>query len=250
MFDLEGKKVLITGASRGLGQVFAKILASAGADIGLFARSVEGLNATKKIVDDFGRQSLVLVGDITKKEQVDSVVSKCVQEFGRIDVLINNAGLNIRKPIEYFLDEDWHTVINTNLTGTFYFSRAVIPHMKKQKQGRIINIGSMIGLVALPERTAYAAAKSGVHGLTKALSLELASFNITVNAVAPGPCLTDINKVILENPEVNQFFLDNIPLNRWGKPEEIGPLILYLASDESSFMTGSIISIDGGWTAR
>lgn len=250
MFDLTGKVALITGASRGFGQEIAKTLASAGADLVLFARTMKGLKETEQLVQEGGHRVLLTPGDVTQTADVSSAVKNAIAKFGKIDILVNNAGINIRHPVEEFTDEEWFNVINTNLSGTFYCTRAVVPYMKKQKWGRIINVGSMMGLSALPERIAYCASKAGVHGMTKVLGLELAPYNITVNAIAPGPFLTELNQIAKDNPAINHFFMERTPLQRWGDSREIGSLVLYLASEESAFMTGSILSIDGGWTAQ
>jgi len=172
-----------------------------------------------------------------------------VKEFGRIDILVNNAGINIRKPVEELDEASWDLVQHTNLKAPFLSSRAAARYMKEQRYGRIINISSMLGMVALPERSPYCASKGGLIQLTRVLALEWATHNITVNALCPGPLATELNIPVLSNPQANQFFLDHIPLGRWGRPEELGGAIVFLASDASSFMTGSALVIDGGWTA-
>ena len=250
MFDLTGKIAFVTGASRGVGREIAQRLAGAGADLALFARSAEGLAETERLVGAAGRRTLAVQGDVTQHAEVDGAVAEVVAEFGRLDILVNNAGVNVRHPIEEFPDEDWSWIINTNLTGAFYCARAVVPQMKRQKWGRIINLGSMLGLIALPQRAAYCASKAGLHALTKVLALELAEHNITVNAIASGPLMTEINRAVFEDPAANRFFLGRIPVGHWGQPADLTTLLLYLASEESAFMTGSIVSLDGGWTAQ
>ena len=249
MFNLSGKVALVTGASKGLGREIALTLGRAGANVALFSRSKAGLQETESLLRDEGLRSMFLCGDVSNSTDVEEVVKRTVAEFGQIDILINNAAVNVRHPLEEFNDEDWFKIINTNLTGSFFCIRAVTPYMKKQQWGRIINLGSMLGLIALPQRAAYCSSKAGLHALTKVSALELASFNITVNAIAAGPHLTEINQVVIDDPVANQYFIDRIPVGRWGQPQDLGALVLYLASEESAFMTGSIISYDGGWTA-
>jgi NAD(P)-dependent dehydrogenase (short-subunit alcohol dehydrogenase family) len=250
MFELTGKVAFITGASRGFGQAIATKLASAGADLVLFARTEEGLKETERLVQDIGRRVLTCVGDVTKPEDVTAAIKKAVDLFGKLDILINNAGIIVRRPIDELTDDDWFSVINTNLSGPFYCTRAAVPFMKQQKWGRIINVSSMMGLVALPERVTYSTSKTGIIGMTKSLALELAQYNITVNAIAPGPFLTELNHQAKGNPTVNQFYMERTPLGRWGDSQEVGSLVLYLASDEAAFITGSVVPIDGGWTAQ
>ena len=250
MFNLSGKVALITGASRGFGREFARVLSEAGADLALVARSREGLEEPAAMVQKEGQRVFLGQADISKSDEVEAVVTKAVADLGKIDILINNAGILIRHKIEEFNNEDWEKVIQTNLYGRFYCIRAVAPLMKQQKWGRIINIGSLMGEVALAERTAYCASKAGLHGMTKALALELVEHNITVNAIAPGIFLTDITKAATTNPEVKAFYTSRIPQGRLGEPSELGPLVLYLASEESAYVTGTVLSIDGGWTAQ
>lgn len=250
MFNLDGKVALVTGASKGLGREISLALGKAGADLVLCSRSLSGLRETESILKDEGLRSLVLDGDVSNRTDVEKVVTKTIAEFGKIDILINNAAVNVRHPFEDFDDEDWFKIINTNLTGPFFCIRAVIPYMKEQKWGRIINLGSMLGIIALPQRAAYCSSKAGLHALTKVAALELAGFNINVNAIAAGPHLTEINQVVIDDPVSNKYFIDRIPVGQWGQPKDLGSLVLYLASEESKFMTGSIISYDGGWTAQ
>ncbi len=250
VFKLDGRVALITGGNRGLGFAMAQALAEAGADVVVTSRQQEkALKSAAAIAEATGRRTLGLVVDVTNADQVESMVRSVVQEFGRIDILVNNAGINIRKPVEEFDEASWDLVQETNLKAPFLCSRAVVRYMKEQHYGRVINIASMIALVALPERSAYCSSKGGLIQLTRVLALEWASYNITVNALCPGPFATEMNIPVMNNPQANQFFLDHIPLGRWGRPEELGGAIVFLASHASSFMTGAALVIDGGWTA-
>src|SRR5205823_977926 len=195
-----------------------------------------------------GKSTLGIAVDITDAEQIESMIQSVVNEFGRIDILVNNAGISIRKPVEEFDEASWDLVQGTNLKAPFLCSQAAARYMKEQRYGRIINVSSMLGLVALPERSAYCSSKGGLIQLTKVLALEWAAYNITVNALCPGPLATELNAAVMNNPQANQFFLNHIPLGRWGQPEELGGVIVFLASDASSFMTGATLVVDGGWT--
>lgn len=250
-FRLDGKVALVTGGSRGLGKSMALAFAQAGARVAVAGRDQGAAErAAADVAGQTGSEAVGLACDVTRAESVDALVKQVIAGLGRIDILVNSAGINVRKPIQEFTDADWRQVVDTNLTGTFYCCRAVADHMIAQKSGRVINIGSMMGSIALPGRVAYCASKGGVHMLTKVLALEWAPHGITVNAISPGPFMTELNQPVLQNPEVNRFFVDRIPLGRWGNPEEIGPLAVYLASDAASFVTGATLYIDGGWTAQ
>ncbi|MFD2612465.1 SDR family NAD(P)-dependent oxidoreductase [Paenibacillus gansuensis] len=251
LFKMDGRVALITGGTGGLGMVMAKSLAEAGAKVVITSRNQEkAVAAAETISQTIGSDALGLAAEVTDAEQVEAMVRSTVEAFGRVDVLINNAGINIRKPIEEYDEDSWDLVQNTNLKAPFLCSRAVAKLMKEQRYGRIINISSMLGAVALPERSAYCSSKGGVIQLTKVLALEFAKHNVTVNALCPGPIATELNTVVMNNPEANRFFIDNIAMGRWGSPEEISGAILFLASDASSFMTGSTLTVDGGWTAK
>lgn len=251
MFKLDGRIALITGGTGGLGYVMAEALARAGADVIVTSRDKGKADAAAQaIAASTGRRALGLAVDVTSAEQVEEMVEASVQAFGRIDILINNAGINVRKPIEDFDEASWDLVQNTNLKAPFLCARAVAKTMKNQRYGRVINMSSMLGSIALPERGAYCSSKGGLIQLTKVLALEWAPYNITVNALCPGPIATELNTVVMNNPEANRFFVDNIALGRWGRPEEIIGAIIYMASDASSFMTGASMVVDGGWTAR
>lgn len=247
---LEGKVAVITGASRGLGKAMALALAGAGAKLALVARDREKLEETAAAVAALGSDAGVMIADVTDEAQVATTAELVVAQFGRVDILINNAGTNIRKPlVEYSLDE-WNKILDTNLTSVFLMCRAMIPHMKGRGYGRILNMTSIMSHVSLPGRTAYSASKAALLGLTRALAQELAPEGITVVGISPGPFATELNTVLMTNPEVNQQFMANTPLNRWGKVEEIGNLALFLCGEGGAYITGSDILIDGGWTAR
>ena len=246
---LAGKVAVITGASKGLGKAMALALAGAGARLALVSRNLEGLKSTAEAVATLGAQAEVFQADVTEESQVVRLGQAVMEKFGAIHILINNAGINIRKPVTDFTLAEWRLVLDTNLTGAFLLCRAFVPHMKGQGYGRILNLTSIMSHVALPGRAAYAASKAGLLGFTKALALELAPEQITVNGISPGPFATEMNTPIINNPEANAQFISRIPLARWGRVEEVGQLALYLCSEEAAFLTGTDILIDGGWTA-
>src|SRR5580765_5804099 len=247
---LTGKTAVITGASKGLGKAMALALGAAGARLALISRNREQLQAVAAEAKEVGAEAEVFVADVTVETQVQRVESEVTNRFGAVQILINNAGVNIRKSVTDFTLAEWRTVLDTNLTSVFLMCRSFVPRMKGQGYGRILNLTSIMSHVALPQRSAYCASKSGLMGFTRALALELVGEKITVNGISPGPFGTEMNTVIMQNPEANQQFVSNIPLGRWGKVEEIGKLAVYLCSEEASFITGTDILIDGGWTAR
>ena len=247
---LEGRTALITGASRGLGRAMAVSLSRAGARVALAGRDRAALLETAQSCGGAPGRVHTFQAELTREAEVDGLHREVMGTLGTIDILINNAGINIRKPITDFTAEEWHRVLDTNLTSAFLMCRAFIPQMKERKYGRIINIPSMMSHISIPNRTAYSASKAGLLGLTKALALELAPFGITANGISPGPIATELNAPILQNPELNQQFISKIPLGRWGQPQEIGELAVYLSSADAGFITGTDILIDGGWSAQ
>ena len=248
--SLAGRIGVITGASKGLGKAMALALGGAGVKLALVSRNKEQLEGVAEEIRQRGGSAEVFVADVTSEEQVKRLETEVVTKLGRPHILINNAGINIRKTVTDFTLAEWRAVLDTNLTSAFLLCRAFVPHMKGQGYGRILNLTSIMSHVALGHRTAYCASKSGLLGFTRALALELAPEKITVNGISPGPFATEMNMPILQNPEANAQFISKIPLGRWGKVEEIGRLALYLCSEDSGFITGTDILIDGGWTAQ
>jgi NAD(P)-dependent dehydrogenase (short-subunit alcohol dehydrogenase family) len=248
--NLVGKTALITGASRGLGKGIALGLAEAGARLILVSRDQNLLEQTAEAVRVLGAQALIFRTDVTQETEIQSLQKEVARQIGSIQILINNAGMNIRKPATDFTLQEWRQVIDTNLTSAFLMCHSFVPLMKGQGYGRILNLTSIMSHIALPGRTAYCASKAGLLGFTRALALELAPEKITVNGISPGPVATEINTPILENPELNQQFVSRIPLGRWGQVEEVGKLAVYLCSEDAGFITGTDLLIDGGWTAQ
>ena len=248
---LDGKTALITGASKGLGKAMAVALAAEGAAVALVSRDAEKLNAVAKEIRDAGGRAEVFAADVSDETQVARVREEFTTQCGgALDILINNAGINIRKPITDFTLAEWNSVLNTNLTSVFLMCRAFVPLMKGRGYGRIINMTSMMSHISLPGRTAYSASKTALLGFNRALALELAAEQITVNGISPGVCDTEINAPLMQNAELRAQFLAKIPVGRWGQPKEIGQLAVFLCSEHAGFITGTDVVIDGGWTAQ
>jgi len=247
---LTGKTALITGASKGLGKAIALALGRAGARLALVARNRDTLQTVAAELRKQGAESEVFVADVTREADVQRLQQETSARLGTIQILVNNAGVNIRKSLIDFTLDEWRTVLDTNLTGVFLTCRAFVPQMKGQGYGRILNLTSIMSHVSLAQRSAYCASKAGLLGLTKALALELTAEKITVNGISPGPFATEMNTPILQNPEANAQFVSRIPAGRWGEVSEVGQLALYLCSDAAGFITGTDVLIDGGWTAQ
>lgn len=250
-FKLEGKVALVTGGNRGLGRALAEGLMEAGAAVAVTARDKGRAEAAAaELAEKTGGRCLGLALDVREQDQVEQAVADTIAGLGGMHILINNAGINIRESIWDVKDESWEQVISTNLAGAMRCSRAVVEHMKAQRWGRIIMLGSILSVVGIPQRSSYASSKAGVLGLTRAMALDLAPFGITVNALCPGVFKTEINRPILNDPEYLKDFLRQVPLDRLGEPVELKGAVVFLASEASSYMTGATLFVDGGWTTQ
>ena len=249
-FDLDGKVAVVTGAGRGMGYDIALALARYGADIAACSRTVSELESVAAEVEKLGRRVLIQKMDIQKISDIEAMVDTAEKTFGRIDILISNAGINRPQPAEEVTEAAWDLVLNTNLKGLFFCVQAVGRVMIRQKKGKIINISSQAGDVGIIQRAAYCSSKGGVNQLTKVLALEWAEHNINVNAIAPTFIETPFTKPMFDKPDFRDFVLNKIPWGRVGKPEDVVGAVIYLASEASDLVTGSILLIDGGWTAQ
>jgi NAD(P)-dependent dehydrogenase (short-subunit alcohol dehydrogenase family) len=247
-FDLSGKVAIVTGAGRGMGYHIALVLARYGADLVVCSRTVSELEKVGAEIEKLGRRVLIQKMDVTNIPEIHSMVEATVKTFGRIDLLVNNAGLNIPQWAEEVTEEAWDQVFDINLKGTFFCAQAVGKVMIQQKRGKIINISSQSGSVGLIMRSAYCASKGGLNLLTKVLALEWAKHNILVNAIAPTFLETPMTKPMLEKKEFHDYVMGNILLGRLAKFEDVTGAVIYFASEASNMVTGHVLLIDGGWT--
>ena len=249
---LEGKVALVTGGGTGIGKAITLEYAGEGADVAVSSRNIKNLEDVCKEIEDMGRRSLAVAADVCIKAQVDSMVNDVINKFGRIDILVNNSGTSRMMPIIEFTEDDWDTVIDTNMKGVFLCTQAVAKHMVKRKYGKIINISSTSALGAIVNgQSAYTSSKFGVNGFTKACALEFGPYGINVNAIAPGRILTSLVYSSRTEEQVKEFMkvaIESSVLGRLGVTEDIAHLALFLASDESSFITAEVIASNGGRT--
>ena len=240
---------IVTGASRGLGRAMAVALAEAGADVAVAARSRPELEETARLVRASGRRAIVAETDVTAYPQVEALVRRTVEELGGLHVVVNNSGIARVSPVARMSSEDFRATLDVNLVGVFNGCRAAADHLIAQQSGKVVNISSVLGQVGLPGYSAYAASKAGVMGFTRALAAEWARYGIQVNALAPGWFVTDMNAEAFADPRIRERLLRDVPAKRTGRLDEIGPLVVYLASSASDFMTGQTLFLDGGHSA-
>ena len=248
LFDLTGKAALVTGGTRGLGEVCAMALGKAGADVAVCGRNEADLDRVSRAIQALGRKAGGFVLDVTSKAGVQSGVERILIEFGKVDILVNNAGVNHRVPVLEYPEEKWDLVINTNLKGYLLVAQAVVPQMIEQGYGKVINMSSILGAVGLPNQVAYASSKGGVDQMTKVMALEWAKQGVRVNAIGPTYFETELVAQLRNDPERFNFINERTPMGRWGYPPELEGIVIFLASPASDFITGQTIYIDGGWT--
>ncbi len=248
LFDLSGKVAIITGTSRGLGQYFGRALAKAGADLVITSRKLASLTEFKKEIESLGRKALPVQVDVLSQDDIYNMVRRTIEEYSKIDILVNNAGLNIRSPAAEFSQQNWDTVLDTNLKGSFFCAQAVAKEMIKRNYGRIINIGSCTCVFGMEGIVPYTASRGAVLAMTRGLAVEWGEFGITVNVLAPGWFKTAQNAVLYENKEWLDYITARIPLKRPGQPHDLDGAVVFLASDASRYITGQIILVDGGFT--
>lgn len=247
-FRLDGRTAVVTGSTRGLGRAFARALAEAGANIVIVGRDAAAAVEVSAELESLGARSLTVLANVTVRADLERVLAEAVREFDRVDVLVNNAGACIHKPALDVTDDDWRSVIDVNLNGVWMASQVFGRHMIEAGGGTIVNIGSMSAeIVNRPQwQPAYNASKAAVHHLTRSLAAEWAPMNVRVNALAPGYMHTDMSPI--HEPQFQRYWIQDAPQQRAGEPDELGPAIVFLASDASSFMTGSVLTVDGGYT--
>ena len=247
-FDLSGKTAVVTGSTRGLGRAFARALGEAGANVVITGRDARAAGEVETELAEVGVQSLTVLADLTHRLEVERLLLESVERFGTVDVLVNNAGACVHRPALEVTDEEWRDVMGVNLDALWVACQVFGRHMTARGQGSIVNIGSMSAqIVNRPQwQPAYNASKAAVHHLTKSLAAEWAPHGVRINALAPGYIKTDMSPV--DDPQFARFWIEDAPQRRYGTPEELGPAIVFLASEASSFMTGSVLVMDGGYT--
>ncbi len=247
-FDLHGRTAVITGATRGLGRAFAVALAQAGADVVVVGRDAEAAAETERELAEVGGQSLVVLGDVTVRADVERILAAATERFGQVDILVNNAGTCIHRPALEVTDEQWRSVMDVNVDALWLGCQVFGRHMTERGSGSIVNIGSISAqIVNRPQfQPGYNASKAAVHQLTKSLAAEWAPMGVRVNALAPGYIKTDMAPV--DEPQFRRMWIEDAPQQRYATPDELGPAMVFLASDASSFVTGSVLVIDGGYT--
>ncbi len=248
LFDLSEKVAIVTGASRGLGQYFGRALAKSGADLVITSRDLSSLTEFKQEIESLGRKALAVQLDVLSQSDIENMVRMTINEYGKIDILVNNAGLNIRRPSTDVSQQDWDTVLDTNLKGSFFCAQAAAKEMIKQKHGRIINVGSCTCVFGMEGIAPYTASRGAILSMTRSLAAEWGKFGITVNVLAPGWFKTAQNAALYENKEWVDYITNRIPLNRPGQPHDLDGTVIFLASDASEYITGQIILVDGGFT--
>ena len=247
-FSLKGKVAMVTGSSKGLGETAAMAMAKAGADVAICGRNREDIDKVVDKVNATGSRAAGFVLEVTSTETVQKGVSAILDHFGRVDILLNNAGTNYRVPVLEYPEEEWDRVINTNLKGYYLVAKAVVPRMIENGYGKVINMSSILGRIGIINQLAYASAKGGVEQMTKIMAIEWAKSGVRVNAIAPTYFETDMVKQIRNDKERFDFINTRTPMGRWGHLEEIEGIVVFLASPASDFITGQSIAIDGGWT--
>jgi len=245
---LSGKVALVTGAGRGIGKAIALALAKAGADVCVTARTESQINQTAEEIRQMGRRALAVSADATNAAAVASVVEKTVAELGGLQILVNNAGMEMPKTLMETSEEEYNTVMDTNVKSMFLFTKAACTHLIAQKYGKIVNVASVGAYIAAPGQAVYHASKAAVAHLTKATAMEMVRYNINVNAVAPGWIRTELIKHLLENEAMLNKYLKGIPMRRLGEPEDVAPLVAFLCSDMASYITGTVMFVEGGIT--
>jgi NAD(P)-dependent dehydrogenase (short-subunit alcohol dehydrogenase family) len=249
-FDLTGRTALITGGNKGLGKAMARALAEAGADIVIASRQEAELkSALDEILAGTGRKGCYFVADVSKRDEVRKLGQAAIQKMGKIDILVNNAGMNAPQAIDQITDDTWDRVLEVNLSSCMALTRELTPGMKERRWGRVVHISSIMSVVSKEKRNVYSATKAALNGMTMASALDLGPYNVTVNCIAPGPFLTDMPMSVLSDAE-KKAFADRTAMGRWARPQELAGPILLLCSDAGSYITGHVLVVDGGYTAR